>query len=136
MKKIVLFIDAVPINCNRIRVDKEFRDISNVLDRANGRNKYSIKHASASRLKDVYRALLKYNPNIAHFSCHGMKEGIVLENVNGYSKILKSTPLANLLRPFKNGGLECVVFNYCFSKNPAKILSKKNGLCSWNKKYY
>ena len=86
MKNKILFFASNPKNASKLRLDQEARDIEEGLKRSKNREDYVFKVSSATRPKDLTRALLDENASIVHFSGHGISEesngdsGIILEN--------------------------------------------------------
>lgn len=55
-----------------LRLNEEFREISEGLKRANKRDQFELESNWAVRTRDLLRALLDQKPNIVHFSGHGV----------------------------------------------------------------
>jgi len=121
--KKILILAANPIDTARIRLEKEVREIQDVLKRASGRENFVLNYKLAVRLKDLRRALLDYEPDIVHFCGHGEKNGIVLEDDNGRSVLVKPDALGELFELFSSK-TECVLLNACFTRVQANAINQ------------
>lgn len=122
MNKKILVLSANPKNTDRLRLDQEFREIEEALNRSKYRDQFEILSKWAVRPRDMSRAILDYEPNIIHFSGHGIGDnGILLEDDGGQAKLVDSDTLAKLFKLFSQS-LECVVLNACYSDSQANII--------------
>ena len=122
--KKILILTANPTDTDRVRLDKEVREIQAGLDRARKRDQFEIISRWATRPNDLRRALLDHNPSIVHFSGHGAGEnGIVLEGDDGKMKLVSTTSLAKLFSIFKNE-VDCVLLNACYSETQSQAISQ------------
>ncbi|MHC5917792.1 MAG: AAA-like domain-containing protein, partial [Nostoc sp.] len=109
MKKI-LILSANPKNINNLRLDEEIREIQAGLERAKKRNQFEIITKSVVRPSDFRRALLDYEPQIVHFSGHGLEnQGLALENSFSEMQLMSTESLTRLFELFKDK-IECVLF--------------------------
>ncbi|OLE52065.1 MAG: hypothetical protein AUG51_19930 [Acidobacteria bacterium 13_1_20CM_3_53_8] len=120
----MLFISANPSSSGLplLRLDKEFREISNVVD--TGRPSDCIKllvPRFAARLKDFIDALLIDRPQIIHFCGHGNRHGIVLEDDLGKSVTVDMKALADLLSCL-DWDIRLIFLNSCYTQNQAELL--------------
>jgi hypothetical protein len=120
--KKILFVLANPIESTRLRLDEEYREIENGLRLSNGRDNFELKITTATRPNDLRREMLRYEPTFVHFSGHGDKDGIVLENEIGEVQLVNTRALAELFSLFE-GKTECVLLNSCYSEEQAKAIS-------------
>ncbi|MDF5723665.1 MAG: CHAT domain-containing protein [Rhizonema sp. PD37] len=115
MKKI-LILSANPQDTNKLRLDREVREIQAALKRAKNREKYEIITEWAVRIDDLRRVLLDHQPTIVHFSGHGSgNDGLALENNFGQTQLISTESLAKLFGLFQ-GKIECVLLNACYSQ--------------------
>lgn len=122
--KRILILAANPSDSSRLRLDKEVREIQDVLRRAKQRELFEIKTSSATRPSDIQQELLDYTPQIVHFCGHGTgTQGLVFEDNNGKSQFVSSRALANLFKLFSDQ-VECVVLNACYSDVQAEAIVK------------
>lgn len=123
--KRVLIIAACPRDATRIRLDREVREICEVLWSA-ATVKFIVEVIWAVRVEDLTGALLRFRPQIVHFSCHGTEEGIILEDDRGISRVVSHHALAGLFSLFGDsveGVVEAVFFNACFTEGHAEAVS-------------
>ncbi len=111
----ILFLASNPTDISRIRVDKELREVDERISLGTHRDRFDLIPHFAVRPRDLRRGLLKYKPQILHFSGHGSTSaGIVLEDDDGKTKIVAAADLAELLGILKDN-LRVVVLNSCYS---------------------
>jgi CHAT domain len=78
----------------------------------------------AVRPRDIQRAMLDVNPQIIHFSGHGMgAEGLVFEDEEGKAQLVSGEALAGLFKLFASQ-VECVVLNGCYSDVQAGAIAQ------------
>ncbi|TAE47678.1 MAG: CHAT domain-containing protein [Bacteroidetes bacterium] len=144
----ILFLAANPKDSGRLRLDLELREIEESIVRSRYRDNYAIEKRFAVRPIDLSRAMLEVEPQIIHFSGHGVslkndaagasdralfweaedssiddnaRGGIALEGPDGNTHIVKDQDLAGLFRLFSDK-IQCVLLNACYSYNQAKAL--------------
>jgi hypothetical protein len=122
-KEKILFVAANPSDTSRLRIDQEARDIEEGLKRSNNRDSFDFEIRLATRAKDLTRAILDINPQILHFSGHGEKEGIVLEDESGNAMTVSTEAISGLFGLFSDK-IRCVFLNSCFSEVQAREISK------------
>ena len=146
--KKILILSANPKGTTPLLLGEEIREIKEGLRRAKRRDKFVIESAEAVRYRDIRRAILDYEPQIIHFSGHGMGsqgrvleldsarklspltedtaelEGLVFEDEIGQTKLVDAESLADLFELFSDQ-LECVVLNACYSEVQARAIAKK-----------
>lgn len=122
MKRIQILIFAVnPQDTDRLRLDQEIRDIEDGIDRSKYNEQFLVKTKLAVRIRDLRRDIMKYEPDIVHFSGHGSREGLVLEDNSGNSVLVSADALSDLFKEFKHH-VECVVLNACYSESQAEAI--------------
>ncbi len=120
--KTILILAANPTNTSRLRLDEEVREITAALKRAKNRSGFEIVTGWATRVEDLRRALLEYQPTIVHFSGHGDgSNGLALENNFGQVQLVGTEPLARLFGLFQDT-IECVLLNACYSQIQAEAI--------------
>jgi hypothetical protein len=125
LPKTILVLASNPKNQSSLRLDEEMREINEGLRRSQQREKFIVQQRWAVRPEDLRRALLDLNPHILHFCGHGSGEdGLVLEDDTGKAQLVPTEALANLFKRFATRGLECVVFNACYSELQAKAIAE------------
>ena len=120
----ILFLSASSWSMSRILVDEEAREISEKIHEGRYRDRFVVYKYPATRPDDLQRLLLRYQPHIVHFSCHGSKQRkIVLAGPRGGPKLLDQQGLANVLALYNNH-VKLVVLNACFSNDQARSISR------------
>jgi CHAT domain len=135
----LLFLTANPKGTTTLRLDQEIRDITEGLQRAAHREAFKLESRWAVRPRDIQRALLDLNPQIVHFSGHGLgepttpdettrklnavPEGLAFEDPEGKIAIASTEALATLFSLFKDS-IQCVVLNACYSANQATAIAQ------------
>lgn len=122
-KIIILFLAANPKDTPQLRLDEEVRTIDERLRLAQFRDKFDIKQQWATRPSDILDAMLRYKPDIVHFSGHGSKGGeLIFENASGQPQPVNAEALGALFATRK--GVRCVVMNACYADAHASAISK------------
>jgi DNA-binding NtrC family response regulator len=121
----ILFLASDPTNTSRLRLGEEFREISEQLMLALGRDYFDLLLPQLSlRPKDIARVLLNTKPHIVHFSGHGDSEGaLCFEDNNGQVYLVQPEALAALFEQLADQ-VQCVVLNACYSEIQARAISK------------
>lgn len=124
-KKIkVLFLAANPKDTDKLGLDEEIREIDQVLQRSKYRKKFKLKKHFAVRLTDLQEHLLRYKPDIVHFSGHGKESSeIMLVDDHGNSVPVSNLALSQLFLRLKEN-IRCVVLNACYSEQQARAIAK------------
>ncbi len=121
MVKKILLLSANPTNTSKLRLDGEVREIEAGLERAKHRDEFEIISKWAVRVDDLRRALLDHEPQIVHFSGHGLgNQGLALENDSGQMQLVSASALTSLFKLFPK--IECVVLNACYSEVQAEAI--------------
>jgi len=121
--KSILLLAANPKNTVSLRLQEEEREIKERL-RIAGYGKVPVSSTGATRSRDIQQAMLDYEPQIVHFTGHGMGEdGLAFEDGTGQLKLVNSEALANLFKLFAER-VECVVLNACYSKFQAEAIAQ------------
>ncbi|MBF0383781.1 MAG: CHAT domain-containing protein [Magnetococcales bacterium] len=119
----ILMLAANPKNTTNLRLDEEVREISDRLFRSEFRDRIIINQHWATRVSDISESLLRYNPNIVHFSGHGNQDGeLIFEDNSGKSISLSKSSISDLFRILKDD-IKCVVLNACYSENQARAIA-------------
>ncbi len=123
VQKKILVLSSNPRDTTQLPLDREVREIEEGLLRSKHRARFEIKARLAARLNDIRRALLEYEPQIVHFTGHGSKKGLVVEDELGFSVIISSKALAGLFALFSDQ-VECVILSSCYSKPQAVAINQ------------
>lgn len=120
----VLFWAANPIDTDALRLDEEVRTIDERLRASAHRDRFDLRQQWAVRYADLSEGLLRYRPQIVHFSGHGNATGtLVFEDGDGQSAAVGVTALADLFR-IAGDDVRCVVFNACYSDEQARAVAE------------
>jgi CHAT domain-containing protein len=120
----ILFLAANPSDMSWTRLDREAKQIKEILKGAKDRDLFEFITEFAVGTKDLQRVLLEHQPHIVHFSGHGSKtKGIALEDVTGNSQMVIGEALAEMFRVLR-GNVRVVVLNACYTKPQAEAISK------------
>ncbi|MDJ0677379.1 MAG: TIR domain-containing protein [Calothrix sp. MO_167.B42] len=123
-QKKILFLSSNPKTTKYLRLDEEIREIDAGLMQARHRDKFVLEQKWAVRPRDIQRAMLDINPQIVHFSGHGMgDEGLVFEDETGQAKLVDGEALAGLFDLFADQ-IECVLLNGCYSEVQAEAIAQ------------
>ncbi|NEQ54005.1 MAG: TIR domain-containing protein [Leptolyngbya sp. SIO3F4] len=122
--KRILILAANPIDTSRLRLDKEVKEIKEVLRLAKQRDHFEVSAELAATPDDIQQALVDYSPNIVHFCGHGEGlEGLILEGDDGTGSLVSAEALANLFELFADQ-VECVLLNACYSDEQADSIAQ------------
>ncbi len=103
-------------------MDEEVREIQEGLKRSLNRDQFEIFSQWAVRPNDLRRALLDHQPQIVHFSGHGLgADGLILEDNMGQAKLVEAEALGRLFSLFEDK-VECVLLNACYSDVQAEAI--------------
>lgn len=120
----ILLLSSNPTNTTKLRLDEEFREIEHALQQTEFRSKFIVEKHLAVRVSDLQGYLLKYKPDIVHFSGHGSSNSeIILENLDGVSQPITGRALSQLFFVLKDN-VKCVVLNACYSESQANAISE------------
>lgn len=112
----VLLVLANPFS-STIHLRQEHRAIQEAIVRSRYRDNISLTVCPASTIRDLRRALLEQDFQIAHIASHGSEEGLILEGEHGGAYTVSKENLARLfhLRQQQAGNIRCVILNACYS---------------------
>lgn len=119
----ILILAANPIGTNRLRLEEEVRDIEEGLKRSKCRDQFNLKQRWAIRIRDLRRVLLDHEPQIVHFTGHGETNGLLVEDRQGFAKLVSPGALAGLFK-LHSEQIECVVLSACYSDRQAYAINK------------
>lgn len=120
----ILCLAANPIDTVPLRLDEETRAIDEALRKAEYRDRFEIEQQWAVRIGDLPEALLRYQPDIVHFSGHGTESSeIVLEDESGAGQVVPQDILGQLFSVLRDN-IRCVVLNACYSEPQAQAIAE------------
>lgn len=120
----ILILYSNPIDTSRIRLDKEHRDLDEVLEDSHVSTD-SIVRLHATRLQDLLNALSAADYEIVQFSSHGASQGFFLESESDSenSVLVSSDQVAQILSKTQPN-LKAAIFLACFSADSLPDLIK------------
>lgn len=119
----ILMLASSPADEARLRLDQEHRDIDRALRRADFRDRFDFHTVQAVRTTDVTEAMLRFRPNVVHFSGHGSSDGeLIFEDALGNGVAVPPDGLRRLFSKFSDD-VECVLLNACYSKRQAEAIA-------------
>jgi hypothetical protein len=120
----ILFLASDPSDATRLRLGRELREIREKLQMAKQRSQFVLESRGAVRPGDITQAIFDVEPQIVHFSGHGIgRGGLCFENVVGRVKTVQSEALSALFE-MESERIKCVVLNACYSKVQAESISQ------------
>jgi hypothetical protein len=120
----ILFLASDPSDATRLRLGQELRDIREKLQLSKNRDKFVLESRESVRPGDITQAIFDIEPNIVHFSGHGLDTGeLCFEDVLGNVQVVKPSALAELFELVADQ-VDCVVLNACHSENQAEAISE------------
>lgn len=119
----ILFLAANPKDTPPLRLGEEIRAIDHALQQGRYRDRFDLEQQWAVRVSDLQGYLLRYQPDIVHFSGHGSPASqIVLEDETGASQPVSAPALSHLFAVLKDN-IRCVVLNACYSADQAEAIA-------------
>ena len=128
--KRVLILSANPSNAGQLRLEKEIREIRNVIMLSDLRDQIELNTRGAVQPDDLQQYLLEIKPQIIHFCGHSSTRGLIVENEEGFANLVPSSALASLLNAWVNRNekfpekFEAIILNSCYSQSTSLELSK------------
>lgn len=120
----ILFLTSDPSDSARLRLGQELRDIRENLQLSKQRDKFLLESRESVRPKDITQAIFDVEPQIVHFSGHGMSTGeLCFEDILGKTQPVQPNALANLFELVAKQ-VSCVILNACYSETQAKAIVK------------
>jgi len=120
----ILFLASNPKDTARIRLDEEIRTIDEALQKSEYRDRFQLEKHFAVRVSDLQNHLLRYKPDIVHFSGHGSeKSEIILEDEQGKRKRVSQRAIGQLFKLLKDN-IRCVILNACYLETQAKAIAE------------
>ncbi len=109
----ILLVSACPDDQDRLRVDREFRDIIDKLRGARHRDRLRVEQVHAASLASLRTALLEHEPHVLHISCHATPSGdLLLEGPQGASQQVGKRSMLGLFQALADN-LRLVFLNGC-----------------------
>ena len=138
----LLILAANPKGTERLRLDEEVKKIEQGLERSKRRDQFKLVVKWAVTDDDLRRAMLDNEPEIVHFSGHGVGSGqggsqgrdfvpdqedesggLAFEDDSGQVQLISGDALARLFELCADS-VKCVVLNACYSEDQANAISQ------------
>ncbi|MEM9925907.1 MAG: CHAT domain-containing protein [Cyanobacteria bacterium P01_D01_bin.50] len=120
----ILFLAADPSDSARLRLGQELRDIRERLQISKLRDNFFLESRESVRPRDITQAIFDVEPQIVHFSGHGLSTGeLCFEDVLGKTQAVQPEALANLFELVAEQ-VSCVILNACYSEKQAKAIAQ------------
>jgi CHAT domain-containing protein len=118
-----LLLAANPPTTTRLRLDEEARSIDQAIQRGRHRDRFELVTQWAVRVDELHHHLLRYRPEIVHFSGHGEAGALVLEDAAGGGRLLEPAELRGLVEQVGRT-IRCVVLSACFTLPQAEAIAE------------
>jgi hypothetical protein len=119
----IMFVAADPSDAARLRLGEEAREIQEKLQLAKARDFFTFNQRWSVRPEDLTQALIDVQPQIVHFSGHGMSTGaLCLEDQQGNILPVEPDALTALFELVADQ-VQCVVLNACYSEIQANSIA-------------
>lgn len=120
----ILFLAANPSDTTRLKLDEESRSIDQALRQAEFRNNFEVIQHWDVHVSELQGILLRYQPNIVHFSGHGSEASeLILKDKSGNIHPVSVRALSQLFSVLKDN-IRCVVLNACYSELQAQAIAQ------------
>jgi hypothetical protein len=121
----ILFLTANPFGDEPpLKLYREFESIDDKIQISKHRNKFELIPRFSSSIHRLHEYILRFKPEIVHFSGHGTKEGeLVFQDEYGGKQVANANAI-KILFGILHKGICCMVLNSCFSENQGKLISK------------
>ncbi len=137
----LLILAANPKGTERLRLDEEVKKIEQGLERSKRRDQFKLVVKWAVTDDDLRRAMLDNEPEIVHFSGHGVGSGqggsgrdfvtdqedesggLVFEDDSGQVQLISGESLSRLFE-LCSDTVKCVVLNACYSEAQADAIAE------------
>lgn len=114
-----LYLSASPNDQQKLRVDKEFREIYEKVDR----NSFEMISVSGTQASDIQAEVLKNNPDIVHFSGHAFFDEMLFENSAKESQRVPKNAIVNFFNNLDKKP-QLIFFNACRTAENLESLSR------------
>lgn len=144
---VILFLASNPSDTGKLQLAEEFRRVSQRLQESGYGDKFRLYQQWATTADSLQHSILKYKPQIIHFSGHGMGKksgdkansrdvftktsdttidavtGIILQDSNNRTHVVRTKALSNMFKLFaRKIKIEAVLLNACYSKEQAEAI--------------
>lgn len=116
----VLAVFACPPGESKLRLDEEDRVLTELSRKFES---VELERQHASRLEDIHAELSRNGLDVVHFSTHGSREGVVLEDLTGGTETVSPEQIVSLLQ-LSDQPPHLAVFLCCFSHQSVDELAE------------
>ncbi len=121
---VILFLSANPQDMPTLAIDQEVRAIDQALRQGDYRDHFVLHQQWAVQVADLQGHLLRYRPQILHFSGHGNRANqLLLRDPNGNRHPVTPAALAHVFAAIDDT-VRCVVLNACHSMEQAAAIAR------------
>jgi CHAT domain len=117
----ILMLGANATESAYLRLSAEAREIDQALRLGRFRDAFVLDYQLALRVADLQDSLLRFVPQILHFSGHGSAQVLCFEDDAGTCRPVSGAAFAGTLGEFSQC-LRCVVLNSCHSQEQASAI--------------
>lgn len=120
----ILFLASNPTDQDSLQLTREMKEIDRDVNQAEFRERFQFAQQWEVSVKELQGHLMRYKPDIVHFSGHGSRASeIILQDNSGISHPVSVRALSNLFSALKDN-IRCVVLNSCFSEKQAAAIAE------------
>lgn len=120
----ILFLASNPNDQDPLQLTREMKEIDRDVHQAEFREFFKFEQQWEVSVKELQGHLMRYKPDIVHFSGHGSSASeIILQDNFGNSHPVSVRALSNLFSALKDN-IRCVVLNACFSEKQAEAIAE------------
>jgi CHAT domain len=120
----ILFVASNPTDMTyQINANEEYETIQNIIKSRNKKLQYTVEPYFGITPEKLFKNHAHSKDiSIFHFSGHGNKKGLVLENLNGEAFCISAENIVQFVATLPE--LKCVLLSACNSANTAKLIGK------------
>lgn len=123
-KHTILILGASPKDAARPGLTREYQAIDAQLRNSDRRDDFELRPAWESGAAALPGLILRYRPEILHFSGHGSDKGeLIFEGADGKGRPADKKTVAEVFGVFA-GTVRCVVLNACYSESQALLIAQ------------
>ena len=115
----VLFFAADPFEVDRLRLDREVRNVAERLRMSEYRDSVELEPRWAVRPSDLLQALNEVGPRVVHFSGHGSEDDLLFEDEAGNPKPISKEAMTRFIE-VGSDDVRLVIFNACYTHEQAE----------------
>jgi hypothetical protein len=121
-------LSANPSETQRLQLAEECNEIDKKLRMASKGDRFRIEQHHAISIKDLSDTIMRYQPDIVHFSGHGREDGaLVFQDSEGHERPVPPDSLTRLFQILNSDSdkkIRCVILNACYAAKQAEAIAK------------